>query len=129
MATDSAVPEHADVVKEHIEMAKLMSDAFKHLTTLSTGSILLLAIFLEKFFSQPRWKPLIAVTFVGFTLSIIASFLVMLALTFTVKRSSEADKALRDVAAAVATGGLICAFATFVLAMIALVAFAIRNFY
>ena len=38
------------------EFRKLWSDYLKHLTTLSTGSILLIATFLEKLFSQPRWK-------------------------------------------------------------------------
>lgn len=125
----SVVSEHADRAKEHIEMAKFMADAFKHLTTLSTGSILLLATFLEKFFIQPRWKPLIAVTFVGFILSIIASFLVILGLGFTVKRSSKDDEIVRNVGAVLVTGGIISAFASFVLAMIALVAFAMRNFF
>jgi len=56
-----------------LEKQKLASDYLKHLTTLSTGSIILLAAFLEKLFAQPLWRPLIVLSFLGFILSVIAS--------------------------------------------------------
>jgi hypothetical protein len=49
-----------------LEIFKQSVDFFKHLTTLDTGSILLLAAFLEKLFSNPHWKILVAVSFFGF---------------------------------------------------------------
>ena len=45
----------------HEESWKLQYDIYKHLTTLSTGSILLLITFLEKLFARPIWKWLVIV--------------------------------------------------------------------
>lgn len=56
-----------------IERYKLMTDYLKHLTTLSTGSILLLAAFLEKIFHNPAWKFLVVLSLGGFMSSVVAS--------------------------------------------------------
>jgi hypothetical protein len=40
--------------KHELEGYKLDHDTYKHLTTLSTGTILILATLMEKFFQQPR---------------------------------------------------------------------------
>jgi hypothetical protein len=53
------------------EIFKAVIDYVKHITTLSTGSLLLLATFLEKIFVKPVWKPLIGVCFGFFVLSIL----------------------------------------------------------
>jgi len=45
-----------DSEKADQEGEKLYFDSMKHLTTLSTGSVLLLVTFLEKLFSSPRWR-------------------------------------------------------------------------
>lgn len=52
-------------------------ETLKHLTTLSSASVLLLATFLEKFFSKPEWKWLIGLTFVSFIICMISSVLLM----------------------------------------------------
>jgi hypothetical protein len=52
---------------------KAFFDYVKYLTTLSTGAILLQVAFLEKVFSHPRWKVLIALSLSSFTLTVIAS--------------------------------------------------------
>jgi hypothetical protein len=41
-------------------------DYLKHITTLDTGSIVLLTALLDKFFAGGRWKFLVVVTFLGF---------------------------------------------------------------
>lgn len=56
---------------------KLLYDALKHLTSLNTGSIVILATFLEKLFRNAHWKPLVVVAFVSFILSIISAFISM----------------------------------------------------
>lgn len=56
-----------------MERYKLITDYLKHLTTLSTGSILLLAAFLEKIFPNPSGKMLVIVSLVGFMISVVAS--------------------------------------------------------
>jgi hypothetical protein len=49
-------------------------DFLKHVTTLSSGSILLLATFLEKLFHKPHLGFLVAISFVCFAVSIIGAF-------------------------------------------------------
>ncbi len=57
----------------HLEYAKNVVEFIKHLTTLSTGAIVLQIAFLEKVFPHPHWKAFIAVSLLSFTLSIVAS--------------------------------------------------------
>jgi hypothetical protein len=60
-------------IKTRVEGAKLMFDAIKHLTTLNVGSILVLVALLEKVFTHPLWRAVLAVAFAGFVLSILAA--------------------------------------------------------
>jgi len=53
-----------------LESLKLDHESFKHLTTVSTGSILIPAAFLEKLLKAPEFKGLIPVTF--FPLTVVA---------------------------------------------------------
>ena len=61
----------------HQESWKLQYDIYKHLTTLSTGSTLLLITFLERLFSRPLWKWLVPVALCSLFASIFFSFVVM----------------------------------------------------
>lgn len=55
-----------------LESTKLNFDAIKHLTTLSTGSIVLLVAFLEKIFREEQhWRILIGAALICFILSIV----------------------------------------------------------
>jgi len=56
-----------------LEFHKAFYEYLKHLSTVSTGSILLLAVFLEKIFAQPKWKSLVAVSVAGFLITVIAA--------------------------------------------------------
>lgn len=62
--------------KDKIEFLKIVIDYLKHTATLSTGSILILATFLEKFLTNPTGKFLIVFALVCFALSIIGAFYV-----------------------------------------------------
>lgn len=55
------------------EFLKAVSDHFKHITTLSSGFILVMVAFLEKFFAKPEWKSLVIVAFVSFALATLFS--------------------------------------------------------
>src|SRR6516164_6226858 len=63
-----------------IEGYKLVHDTFKHLTTLSTGSVVLLATFLKDLFQHPGWPWLVAISLFLFLVSTVASVIVMLAI-------------------------------------------------
>lgn len=68
-----------------IERYKLLAEYYKHLTTLSTGSIVLLAAFLTAFLkqlpAQPEWKFFVALALVSFIVSCISSSLFAHSLT------------------------------------------------
>ena len=109
--------------KAYQEGQKLVYDALKHLTTLSTGSILLLVTFLERLFRQPLWPGLVAVSLAGFVTCVVASVLAM----FVVARSvltagSPGGRGAAFGAVCVAVAGL-----AFLTALGALVGFALKN--
>lgn len=76
--------------KAHLEGHKLLYDALKHLTTLSTGSILLLITFLKEIFKDNRkCEALIPISLCFFILSIIGSVITMVILSESVFRFQE----------------------------------------
>jgi len=110
--------------KANEESWKLRYDTYKHLTTLSTGSILLLVTFLEKLFARPIWKELVIASFCLFLVTILASFVVMNATAGFIR---EMDIEKRDEQ----RGSLFVAVAltSFLLGIITLIIFAVKNLY
>lgn len=107
--------------KANEEGTKLRYDAMKHLTTLSTGSILLIVTFLEKLFATPKWKALIALALISFILSIITAYIAMVQLATLVVRLRD----LRVEKYVIAT--YVSSIAIFLLGIISLVVFALAN--
>lgn len=102
------------------EGTKLMFDAMKHLTTLSIGSILILVALLEKLFRSPRWRVLLATSFLSFIFSILMSVRLMVFLAGHVARRTDSE-----------TTSLIrfyrLAILSFLLAIFCFVSFVLRN--
>lgn len=67
-----------DLHEDRVERMKLLYDLTKHITTLSTGTLLLMAGLLEKIFKAPVWKPLATGAFLSFAASVVASLIAML---------------------------------------------------
>src|SRR5689334_1487014 len=63
-------------------------DYLKHITTLSTGSIVLLATFAEKFPKDAAWRPLLGVAMGGFLASVLAALVCMF---FSIRHRSEEE--------------------------------------
>jgi hypothetical protein len=103
------------------EANKLYYDVFKHLTTLSTGSILILATFLESLFADPQWRVLIVVSLLSFVVSIVAAVLMMFFQAGAVLQLREAANRAEHTSFLITTG-------SFLLGIISFVVFAIRNF-
>ena len=101
---------------------KLHFDSFKHLTTLSTGAILILVALLEKLFTNPQWKILVGFSLVSFILSILSSVLMMFVLAEAVAAASphggQRESRLSSFAVSSFLAGIIC-----------FVVFALKNFY
>lgn len=102
-------------------------DSFKHLTTLSTGSILILATFLDKFFAGPEWKILIGVTFTFLAISIFLSVISMFLWAFV----PFLGKVPEQQEAATNTFALSACFSvlSFLLGITSFIFFALKNFY
>jgi hypothetical protein len=112
--------------KDEIEGLKLFYDTFKHLTTLSTASLLLLATLLEKFFKAPLWTTLIGVTFFALIVSLVSALSAMLAYGSFIHSLDNRNARYVKV---LGIGGIIGALGGFIVGIIALVAFTLRNFY
>lgn len=71
------MPSDEDMEKRQVEAHKLHYDLFKHLTTLASGSVVLLSALLDKPFPNPSNRWLVGAAAVSFALSVLASLLVM----------------------------------------------------
>jgi hypothetical protein len=116
----------ASMATEHsIEGQKLLFDTFKHLTTLTTGSILILVTFMKDVFRTPEWPILIGVTFGLLILSTVSSVVVMIILGHEMQKSCQPSEIIGNVFLA----GVIVSWVGFLLGIITLVAFGMKNFY
>lgn len=64
--------------EDRVERMKLLYDLNKHITSLATGILLLMAGLFEKVFKEPIWKPLAAFSFFLFAACVVFSVLSML---------------------------------------------------
>jgi len=63
--------------KDRLDRMKILYDLNKHITTLSTGSLLLMTGWFDKVFKIPVWKPLAGGAFLLFAACIILSVFAM----------------------------------------------------
>ncbi len=75
-----------------IDKHKYLFELLKHMTTLSSGSVLLLLTFLEKVLRNNSPGIAVKLAFVGFFLSILFSLLTMLALSSSLGKIEEEDR-------------------------------------
>jgi formate hydrogenlyase subunit 3/multisubunit Na+/H+ antiporter MnhD subunit len=114
-----------DSEKADQEGEKLYYDSMKHLTTLNTGSVLLLVTFLEKLFSSPRWRALVAVSLVSFVISILCSVSSMFQSANHIKYSGK----FRRLETRIKNVAYYFSLVTFLVGIVSLVIFALRNLY
>ena len=115
-----------DKIEDVREHQKVFHDYLKHLTTLSTGSIVLLAAFLEKLFIQRMWKVLVALSFVAFILSVIAA---VAAHTFFVLHFPRPENKPTEWIKDATAFALLIAWLGFLIGVVSLAIFSIRNLY
>lgn len=65
------------------DASKLDHDTYKHITTLSSASLILVATFLEKTFQHPSYKSLAIISMLSFLLSIITAVFAMFNVAYT----------------------------------------------
>lgn len=102
---------------------KQLYDFFKHLTTINTGSILLMIAMLEKLFKSPEWKWLIGASFTCFLLSLCASLFCMF---FYIRRLGEAE-GLGDIERNFAGASFLTSTIGFLAGLVTLAVFSLKN--
>lgn len=79
------IPDSGQETAEHRqdfrESLKLVYDAFKHVTTLSTGSLVLLSTLLQRFIQAPKHMWLLSLTFIDLTVTLVSSLFMMIAVS------------------------------------------------
>jgi hypothetical protein len=108
-------PEHK------LERHKTFNEYLRFLTTLSTGSIVLLTTLLEHSAPQPKAISLVSVALISFMVSIIGSVLAYTSTTF------HTGIDLSDVGNAMIIIGLMLAWLSFIVAIVSLTVFALMN--
>lgn len=111
----------------NIEATKIAYDIYKHLTTLNTGSIVLLVALLDKLFSSPEWKLAIAVSLFSFVLSLIACLGMLIVINIDIANDGSFGKTKKqDLIGFWLTAS---SWGGFAIGVICLVLFAIKNLY
>jgi len=108
-----------------IEFLKQVADHFKHLTTLSSGFILVMATMIDKVFHGPKWRILMAASFFFFVVSIVAS---LMAQAYCIDHIKDPQDLPEKPTSNLTVGSMLSAWASFVVGVLALIIFAIRNF-
>ena len=106
------------------EFLKAVSDHFKHITTLSSGFILVMATFVEKLFEQPEWQPLLIVAFISFAAAILFS---VIAQAFFIDRMRLPQIDVAEGSGGIATGVTLAAWSSFVLGTLSVIVFCVKN--
>ncbi len=109
-----------------IEREKAIGEYLKHLTTLSTGSILLIIGFFQNIFIYPQVKFLVGVALAAFTLAVIGAVAAQSLLVFTMGVTKKQTLVPVDPWFDVATIG---AWVCFLFGVMALGTFALMNFF
>jgi hypothetical protein len=108
------------------ESEKLYFDSMKHLTTLSTGSIVLLISFMKDLFKEnTHWKGVLALSLCSFVGSIICSVSSMLQSANYVRYTGKYERLEDKIKDIIYYGSLI----TFMLGIGSLVLFALLNLF
>lgn len=116
--------EYTKQEKANEESLKLSYDLFKHITTLSTGTLLILIAFLERLFQNPTWKFLVSISFTSLVLVIVLSLVLMFLIAGGIGEFGE----LREREYKINRWIFIFTIGFFVVGIISFVAFALVNF-
>lgn len=110
-----------------LEVYKIEFEYLKHLTTISTGSVLLIVAFLEKLFKHPESKYLIAISLCCFIGSI--SFCAFSQLTIIEKASEKININIIKTVQNWTIGLLLIALILYVIGIVSLVVFGLKNLF
>ncbi len=101
-----------------------LHDYLKHITMLSTGSLVLIATFLEKIFADPKGKCCVAISLIAFALSVLFALLAQTMLLHFESRSTDAPQNWADTVGGFAMIGV---WLTFGIGIISFLIFVLMN--
>lgn len=125
-ARSNAKTDEPDQLAAELEFHKGLHEYLKHLSTLSTGSIVLLAAFLEKIFTQPKWKILLAVSILGFIINVVSSVVIY---SLLVLNSPGRNVHPEDWEQLTIASSIFITWLSFLLGVVSLAIFIIRNLF
>jgi len=104
-----------------VEKVKLFYDYLKQVAAVSTGSTLLIVAFLEKLFINPRWKWLVVVALICFIVTIALSLIPQFVLLDSFDPETEQYQPFGAI-------GFLAMSGIFIIGIVSLVVFGLRNF-
>jgi len=113
----------ASNASQYLEEQKLAFDFVKHLTTLTTGTVVLLTTFAGEVFKSPEWKFLIPIAFGSFAIATIALVLAAFGLLYSIRHPSGVPAGAQAFTALSTLAGML----TFGIGLMVLSAFATKN--
>ena len=108
-----------------IEAYTMVFDYLKNISSLSTASILLLVAFMEKLFVSPEWKVCVGISLICFIVSVVF----VIVGQFGVIEHIDKTEGIATWAGPVAGIGISMAIISFVIGLVSLSVFALKNFY
>ena len=125
--------EHKPSSDPFLEISNAFAQYLKYLTTLSTGSIILQIAFIERVFAHPKWKAVLILSLLSFTVSIVAA---VAAYTMIIMAGEDAGRGIQrrtiwgpkneDAAGELF---LVITWSTFLAGILFLVVFSLRNLF
>ena len=125
MGEETEANANNDTNQNMIEYLKQLADHFKHITTLSSGFILVMATLVDKLFKNPEWPFVMALSFLLFVITIVLS---LMAQAYHIGAIYDPNKFLSDRRTSLTIFSTLGAWGAFVLAVLSLVLFALKNF-
>lgn len=110
-----------------IEIYKLEFEYLKYITTICTGSILLVITFLDKLFEKPELKTAIAISLCSFLVSIIICAFTMASIIE--KASEKNDLSWRNKVQKFTIGLIFTALGAYLVGVVSLVWFGLKNLF
>lgn len=103
------------------QRTEFQAEYIRHVNQLSTGAVLLITIFLEKLFVQPKWKLLVGLALVSFLVSVIGGII-----TYSFAALDPEDKYSERIRAVVDIS-IVLMWVGFLVGLLSIATFALKN--
>jgi hypothetical protein len=103
---------------------KVLYEYLRHLSTLSTGAIVLVGLIIEKVFPQPIWRPLIVLSVASFLFSVVTTVTAYTLIVFNHPGQRRAPESWEK---NVTAGAIALTWLSFLVGISALAIFILRN--